>query len=81
MIIFIFIRMYVCRFCRDWITWTYFQKYFPIELVKTADLDPNRKYLMCSHPHGVMCAGLQCAVGSNACGWQEKFKGEAALIH
>ena len=53
-----------------------FKNTFQSKLVNTADLDPNRKYLMCSHPHGVMCAGLQCAVGSNACGWQEKFKGK-----
>ena len=52
------------------------KQYFPIELIKTSDLSPDGKYLMCSHPHGVMCAGLQCAVGSNACGWNEKFKGD-----
>ena len=64
------------RFCRNWRSWRYFKDYFPIELVKTAELPPERKYLMCSHPHGVMCAGLQCAIGSNACGWSKKFTGE-----
>ena len=54
------------------------KSYFPIELIKTADLPPDGKYLMGSHPHGVMCAGLQCAVGSEICGWAEKFKGEFA---
>ena len=56
------------------------KSYFPIELIKTADLSPEGKYLMCSHPHGVMCAGLQCAVGSDACGWSEKFKGDLVKL-
>ena len=53
----------------------YFRDYFPIEMVKTADLDPKKKYLLCSHPHGVMPAGINIAVGTNACGWSEKFPG------
>jgi len=53
----------------------YFRDYFPIEMVKTADLNPERKYLLCSHPHGVMPAGINIAVGTNACGWDEKFPG------
>ena len=53
----------------------YFKDYFPIEMVKTADLNPERKYLLCSHPHGVMPAGINIAVGTNACGWNEKFPG------
>ena len=53
----------------------YFKDYFPIELVKTAELPPDGNYLIGSHPHGVMCAGLYCAVGTDACGWPEKYPG------
>ena len=31
--------------------------YFPVCVVKTADLDPGRNYLFGSHPHGVICFG------------------------
>ena len=31
--------------------------YFPVSVVKTADLDPGRNYLFGSHPHGVVCFG------------------------
>ena len=31
--------------------------YFPVSVVKTADLDPGRNYLFGSHPHGVICFG------------------------
>ena len=53
----------------------YLKGYFPIELIKTADLQPDGKYLICSHPHGVMPAGINCAVGTDACGWNEKYPG------
>lgn len=35
--------------------WKYFDDYFPIRLIKTADLDPRRNYIFCTHPHGVLC--------------------------
>ena len=53
----------------------YFRDYFPLELVKTADLDPNGKYLLCSHPHGAMPAGINIATMTDVCGWNEKFPG------
>ena len=53
----------------------YFKDYFPIELIKTADLDPDGKYLLCSHPHGVMPAGILCSLGTKECGWFDKFPG------
>ena len=53
----------------------YFKDYFPIELVKTADLNPDGKYLLCSHPHGTIPAGINIATATNYCGWNEKFPG------
>ncbi|CAF1033350.1 unnamed protein product [Adineta ricciae] len=32
--------------------WKYFAHYFPLKLVKTEDLDPNRNYIFAYHPHG-----------------------------
>ncbi|XP_069748252.1 2-acylglycerol O-acyltransferase 2 [Narcine bancroftii] len=37
--------------------WGYFRDYFPIQLVKTADLDPKKNYIFGFHPHGVLVAG------------------------
>ena len=39
------------RRCR---LWTYFTNYFPMTLVKTDDLDPNRNYIFGYHPHGLL---------------------------
>ena len=38
----------------------YYADYFSMKLVKTfeGDLDPNKNYLFCSHPHGEKSAVL-----------------------
>ena len=58
----------------------YFKDYFPIELVKTADLNPDGKYLLCSHPHGTIPAGINIATATNYCGWNEKFPGTYSIL-
>jgi hypothetical protein len=41
---------------RSWKLWDFYCKYFPINLIKTADLDSmNENYIFCVHPHGIMC--------------------------
>ncbi|XP_014294118.1 2-acylglycerol O-acyltransferase 2 isoform X2 [Halyomorpha halys] len=42
------------RFMRELPHFKYLRDYFPIDLVKTADLDPNKNYLFCNHPHGLL---------------------------
>ncbi|XP_041841892.1 2-acylglycerol O-acyltransferase 1 [Melanotaenia boesemani] len=42
---------------RSWTVWEYFRDYFPLTLVKTADLDPKKNYIFGFHPHGVLVAG------------------------
>ncbi|KAI9218719.1 diacylglycerol acyltransferase [Blastocladiella britannica] len=37
--------------------WKYMSKYFPVELVKEADLDPSRNYIFGYHPHGILGLG------------------------
>ncbi|KOC69937.1 2-acylglycerol O-acyltransferase 1 [Habropoda laboriosa] len=53
----------------------YFCNYFPVKLVKTTDLDPNRLYLFCSFPHGILATGVFCSFGSECLGCREKFPG------
>ncbi|DAA21911.1 TPA: monoacylglycerol O-acyltransferase 2 [Bos taurus] len=39
--------------------WKYVKDYFPISLVKTAELDPSRNYLAGFHPHGETHRGAE----------------------
>ena len=36
-----------------------------MRLIKTSELDRNRNYLVCSHPHGVLSAGAFACFGTN----------------
>lgn len=49
--------------------------YFPIKLVKTADLDPNKCYLFCNFPHGILSTGAFGAFGSDMLGCKKLFPG------
>ncbi|CAF1532113.1 unnamed protein product [Rotaria sp. Silwood1] len=37
--------------------WSIVSNYFPIKLIKTEDLDPNRNYIFGYHPHGAATVG------------------------
>ncbi len=66
---------YSFRFARKLRIWTWFRDYFPINLIKTVDLDPSKNYLFCAHPHGIMCCGIVCSLATDACGFSDKFPG------
>ncbi|CAK7234312.1 diacylglycerol O-acyltransferase 1 [Sporothrix curviconia] len=55
--------------------WTWFASYFPAELVKTADLPADRKYIFGYHPHGIISHGAWVAFGTEALGFRHKFPG------
>ncbi|XP_022098626.1 2-acylglycerol O-acyltransferase 2-A-like [Acanthaster planci] len=55
--------------------WACIRDYFPISLIKTADLDPNHNYLFAVHPHGIMSIGAVINFGSEVTGFSEKFPG------
>ena len=44
-------------FLRSFAHTKYLQDYFPMKMIKTADLDPNRNYIMGFHPHGILGIG------------------------
>lgn len=54
--------------------------YYPITLVKTADLDPERNYIFGYHPHGFMPDGLMISFGTNQLGFERKFPGISPYI-
>jgi len=45
------------RWLSDLRWWRHFADYFPLTLVKTADLDPSGRYVFGYHPHGVISVG------------------------
>eukprot|EP00076_Gallus_gallus_P045820 XP_025011358.1 2-acylglycerol O-acyltransferase 2-like isoform X1 [Gallus gallus] len=60
---------------RKWTVWRYFRDYFPISLVRTARLDPQRNYLFAFHPHGVLAAGAFANFCTEATGFGVLFPG------
>ncbi|XP_072466906.1 2-acylglycerol O-acyltransferase 2-like [Notamacropus eugenii] len=42
---------------KRWRVWKYLADYFPVSLIKTAELDPNQNYIAGFHPHGVLSVG------------------------
>lgn len=45
---------YSWKILRNNCIWRHFRDYFPIELVKTVDLSPDRNYILASFPHGII---------------------------
>ncbi|KAM6386326.1 2-acylglycerol O-acyltransferase 2 [Alca torda] len=60
---------------RKCIIWRYMRDYFPVTLVKTAELDPRQNYLMGFHPHGVLAAGAFINFCTEASGFSTLFPG------
>ena len=55
--------------------WEFGRDYFPITLVKTAELDPSRNYIVGHHPHGVFCFGAFFNYATNATRFGDVFPG------
>ncbi|XP_040829631.1 2-acylglycerol O-acyltransferase 3-like [Ochotona curzoniae] len=60
---------------RHWEVWKLQRDYFPIKLVKTAELPPNQNYVLGSHPHGIMCTGVFCNFFSESNNFSQHFPG------
>nr|XP_033780687.1 2-acylglycerol O-acyltransferase 2-like [Geotrypetes seraphini] len=60
---------------RNWTIWKYFRDYFPIKLVKTAELDPAKNYVFGFHPHGILVAGAFGNFCTEATGFSQLFPG------
>ncbi|KAK7416105.1 diacylglycerol O-acyltransferase 1 [Neonectria punicea] len=66
---------YRSEYMRSLPLWKLFTGYFPMQLHKTYDLDPTRKYIFGYHPHGIISHGAWAAFVTNALGFSEKFPG------
>ena len=63
------------NFMRKLRIWKYFRDYFPITLIKTAELDPSKNYVFGYHPHGILCAGAFCNFATEATDFSSVFPG------
>ncbi|XP_056140331.1 2-acylglycerol O-acyltransferase 3b [Lampris incognitus] len=63
------------EFLRNWTVWKHVRDYFPIKLVKTAEMNPNRNYVFGCHPHGIMSVGAFTCFSTESCGFAETFPG------
>ena len=55
--------------------WKYYVEFFPINLVKTHDLDPSKNFILGCHPHGVICFGVSGNFATEATGFSKLFPG------
>jgi len=62
-------------FMRYWKLWRHFANYFPLRLIRTKPLDPERKYVFCYHPHGIISMGAFGCFATDAAGFSRKFPG------
>ncbi|XP_031568899.1 2-acylglycerol O-acyltransferase 2-A-like [Actinia tenebrosa] len=62
-------------FVRRWRIFNIIRDYFPITLVKTTELDPNKNYILGYHPHGMLPDGALVCFGSEAAGFGRLFPG------
>ncbi|XP_020919593.1 2-acylglycerol O-acyltransferase 2-like [Sus scrofa] len=60
---------------RHWHIWKYMRDYFPVLLVKTAELDPSRNYLAGFHPHGILATGALTNLCTESTGFSSLFPG------
>lgn len=61
--------------------WSLFGSYFPARLHRTAELDPERRYLLGYHPHGIISHGAFAAFATDALGFSQLFPGiDNALV-
>ncbi|XP_058400515.1 2-acylglycerol O-acyltransferase 2 [Diceros bicornis minor] len=60
---------------RRWVIWKHMRDYFPISLVKTAELDPSQNYLAGFHPHGVLVTGAFVNLCTESTGFPSLFPG------
>ncbi|GMR60843.1 hypothetical protein PMAYCL1PPCAC_31037 [Pristionchus mayeri] len=66
--------------CRENIGWNLFADYFPLKLVKTADLSPGGTTSRGSHPHGVLSIGPCATFLTESTGFSKLFPGMTANI-
>ncbi|XP_075212540.1 2-acylglycerol O-acyltransferase 2-like [Lycorma delicatula] len=60
---------------RNWIFWDYYSRYFPLKLIKTAELHPQHNYLLVVYPHGLLSSGAFGHFATNSTNFKDIFPG------
>lgn len=68
------------KWMRDNFVWRHFRDYFPIELVKTVELPPNKHYILACYPHGVLGIGIFTNIAVDISKWKELFPKVRPLV-
>ncbi|KAI8075054.1 diacylglycerol acyltransferase type 2A [Gongronella butleri] len=55
--------------------WNYFADYFPVSIIKEADLDPTKNYIFGYGPHGILAYGAVITFGTEGAGFSKLFPG------
>ena len=65
------------KYCylRRWRLFNVVQKYFPITLIKTANLDPKKNYIFGYHPHGMISDGAVVSFCTEFAGFRRVLPG------
>ncbi|XP_027272019.1 2-acylglycerol O-acyltransferase 3 [Cricetulus griseus] len=63
------------RWMRKWTVWKHQRDYFPIKLLKTAELPADRNYVLGAHPHGIMATGIFCNFSTDCNAFFQLFPG------
>lgn len=64
-----------CEWTRRWRIWKHQRDYFPIKLVKTAELPPSQNYVLGAHPHGIMSTAPFCNFLTECNNFSRRFPG------
>ena len=60
---------------RSHLVWRFMAQYFPVTIVKTAELDANRNYVFACHPHGVISFGVIVCTATEGANFSSFFPG------
>jgi hypothetical protein len=55
--------------------------YFNAQLIKTADLDPQGRYIFAAYPHGITAISGWICFATEACGFSRIFPGPRLTLH
>lgn len=73
-------RTHRSQWFRSLAIWKYYVEYFPVNLVKTVDIDANQNYLFAMFPHGVLSASAFANFNTNYSKWKTLFPGIRSKI-
>ncbi|KAG4067557.1 hypothetical protein HA402_005329 [Bradysia odoriphaga] len=73
-------RGFGSQWFRSLTIWSYFVEYFPIDLVKTVDIDANQNYIFAMFPHGVLSSSAFGNFNTNYSKWKTLFPGIRSKI-